>query len=361
MTANRNKYTSAPMYGLKNKRPEAEPQGAGFTVPQAQKRPQSRHTWLVILLTTVLPVLFLVAFFVQMVELRWAFVALTAVCMLCMWVLHAFVESARSKLTVLYVGMAAVIGICIVLQTPPQDNQKNSNNSNAVDASRFSGSSAIDALLASGGTNASDAPANTGNVVAKSDAQKQLELFFSYWSENQIASMLKLCTQSWVTNQTDPERELALLLGNCIPLTYEIIAADGSDANANRTLTVVATVDKRNGQTPSLLEYSIILTRSNDVWYVDPYSLGGTPFVATPDPNAVTVAIVTATPTAPPADSTVLYYNAKGGAKYHAVAECADINPKFFPLAQFTYGELNNTTYKNLEPCGTCGAPKRPR
>ena len=60
------------------------------------------------------------------------------------------------------------------------------------------------------------------------------------------------------------------------------------------------------------------------------------------------------------AESTLVYYNPKGGAKYHMTARCQSVKSTYLPLTGITYGDLTRYPYTDLVPCGTCGAPKRP-
>ncbi len=55
-----------------------------------------------------------------------------------------------------------------------------------------------------------------------------------------------------------------------------------------------------------------------------------------------------------PAEDTPLYYNAKNGSYYHAVANCTSVKKKFLPLASFTYGELDTEPYSKLTACPYC-------
>ncbi len=64
--------------------------------------------------------------------------------------------------------------------------------------------------------------------------------------------------------------------------------------------------------------------------------------------------------TAYPDDQTVLYYNTIGGSRYHTVSNCSSVNRRYWPLAEFHYGELTLPLFQSLTPCKTCSAPPRP-
>lgn len=60
-----------------------------------------------------------------------------------------------------------------------------------------------------------------------------------------------------------------------------------------------------------------------------------------------------------PSPDTKLYYNANGGAYYHSVDNCQDVKEKYHPLASFTYGQLEEGAFANLERCPACAPPMR--
>ncbi|NLA54481.1 MAG: L,D-transpeptidase [Clostridiales bacterium] len=55
----------------------------------------------------------------------------------------------------------------------------------------------------------------------------------------------------------------------------------------------------------------------------------------------------------------LLYYNTQGGKNYHIAETCYGVRDKFYPLASFTYGELNEGAYAKLTPCPYCFPPLR--
>jgi hypothetical protein len=55
-----------------------------------------------------------------------------------------------------------------------------------------------------------------------------------------------------------------------------------------------------------------------------------------------------------------MYYNPKGGVKYHTTARCTSVKSTYLPLSGITYGDLSRYHYTELTPCGVCGAPERP-
>ena len=56
----------------------------------------------------------------------------------------------------------------------------------------------------------------------------------------------------------------------------------------------------------------------------------------------------------------MLYYNSKGGSKYHAQEHCQSINSSYYQyIKSFTYSQINDDDYKDLSPCNQCNAPLR--
>lgn len=61
-----------------------------------------------------------------------------------------------------------------------------------------------------------------------------------------------------------------------------------------------------------------------------------------------------------PDPSTPLYYNTNSGTSYHSTAECPGVRDEYLPLkGTFTYGELEDASYKDLKACANCIPPRR--
>ncbi|MBE5787626.1 MAG: hypothetical protein E7324_08825, partial [Clostridiales bacterium] len=105
MNGNRGQYTSAPLNNMKNRqRQAARPQG------DAHQPSQQRFGWLALVLSLVLPILFLLALLIPSSVLRWIFLAGVGAAVAAMWLMNAFVRNARSTLTLVYLALAVVIG-----------------------------------------------------------------------------------------------------------------------------------------------------------------------------------------------------------------------------------------------------------
>ncbi len=358
MNGNRGQYTSAPLNHMKNRRPDAQ------AAPGRAAAPAPRFQWLAGLMVAVLPILFLLSLLIPNALLRWVFLVLTGLSLLLMWLLGAFVRNARGTLTVVYGALALVIGLSLFMDTQAPEARQTS--SMAEQGALFSNqdSQALGALLSSAQTPAPTSPVSASIVSA---AQKQLESFLGWWAQSYIPEMLKLCTPSWVSQQQSPETALFQLIQNSIPLSYQIESVSGSEGDTSRTITMKITLDNKNGMEPILYRMQVLMFRVNDVWYVDPQSLGGTPIDASAknalsatDMPASTIA-PTATPAADSAYSNIkVYYNPDGGNYYHAKSNCSKVAERYWPLTEFNYADLNTQQFKNLIRCTVCGAPERP-
>lgn len=363
MNSNRGQYNSTPLYNLKNnRRSEEKKQAAQGGAPIAGKR----YGALSVVLSIVLPVLFLVALLVPNNLLRWVFLGAAAVSVLAMWLLRAFVKSARSTLTVIYAALAIVIGLALFInrQTPETRNVSASRASQA--ASLFSNPDAgsVNALL---NELATEAPAEEEQAAAAtSEAQNRLQGFFAAWAKKSASEMLPFCLPSWVTAQTSPEATLFQMLFRSYPTNITVEDITGSDGNASRIVTLKAAFEE-NG-TSVVKRMHVMMFKINDVWYVNPDSLDGVivdeAAEAAAQANIAPMINTTVAPTASPAPegaSLIVYYNEKGGKKYHLDKTCPSVASEYWPLTgKIPFELINSQQYSKLVPCERCAAPTRP-
>lgn len=364
MNGNRGQYTSAPLNNMKNKRPTPPPHSGEQPARFSGKR---RFQALAAVLSLVLPVLFLLALLIPSGPLRWAFLILTAVSLAAMWLLRAFVKNARGTLTIVYGALAVVIGLALFIdgQAPESRNVSSRIQDQGALFTNPDAAQRQNALAQSLTTPEPTAAASN----AVSAAQQQLETFLVYWAQGNIPEMLKLCTPSWTAQQQSPEATLYQMIRNGKPTNYQIENVSGSDGDTSRTITLKATLDYQNGIAPTLCRLQVLMFRVNDVWYVDPQSLGGTPIdeaaesaqASVANPNLGSTKAPTPTPIpADSADAQLLYYNKDGGKYYHAIRNCPAVDERYWPLDEFYYSDLNSQQFKNLIRCTTCNAPQRP-
>ena len=363
MSFNRNHYSQVPLMNMKKAERE---RGSEPPVLQEQEapKPARRFSILQLILSVLLPILFVVALLLQIRLLRIIFLGVTLVSVLAMWLLGAFVSDARRTLTLIYIAFAVIIGAALFIQS--SGTEKTATRVNASDA--FSQGSAIDApsLNSLTAADATETPEPEATEAVVSAAQQRLMEFMEAWSRSDTSEMLSYCKPTWVSDQENPEAKLftQLSLGINRPLSYTIEQLYGSEADAMRTIQIVVQISQSN--TTVAKRYMIIMNRINDVWYVDPESLSSVGTVENADEyfgqvdNLITKATPSPTPVATTDPSLVLYYNTSGGQKYHLDPYCPSVDEQYQPLTgTFTYAEINNTKYKVLDRCSRCNAPER--
>ena len=372
MNSNRGQYNDSPLYNMKNKRPERKkPQQQ----PQAQEQqgwaqvrtPEEgeaqgirRHVFLSLVLSFVLPVFFVVSLIIPSNELRWAFLAVTALALLAMWILGAFVRSARNTLTVIHIAMALVIGLALFINQQPPEALRAIATRNPPSAVQQDGQALMNAM-------STEAPKPTTDPSSLiSEAQKRVEAFFDAWKRNQIQEILKYCSPIWINNTSSPSNVLFQNLSGNIPIGYEPENIGGSDGSSNRVLTYRAYF--QDGGETVARRMNIRMVKINDVWYVDPNSLDMVPIneeaeqKASVSNNMVINTTIAPTVTEDPnAPKVYVYYNKAGKGKYYHTSKIAScVDPQWWPLTELSYDLLNSQEYKNLLPCQSCGAPARP-
>ncbi len=379
MNGNRSRYTSAPLYGMKNKKIQhtdlsgggGDPSRGGDGSPSGSSR---RFQWLIPLIALVLPVLFILSMVLPDVNARnifkILFLALSLISLAVMWFGRAFGRNARYSVSLVMIALMVISAVSLAL-TLPRDTGR-TGASSAGSASYFGGSSALDSVAVSASdigastASGSDSGSPQGDAAA-SAAQMQLMAFMNYWGENELDQMVSLCLPSWVSSKENPKTDLFFILTNRVPLSYTIDSISGSAEDDSRTITITCLIQKQSNSAPEYYRLQVLMIRLNNNWYVDPNSLSGTKVQITPVPGSeAAAAVVTAVPTAiptptPPVTSeTVIYYNPQGGKYYHSQDTCSAVASQYEPLTPLYYKDLNSSTFKNLQPCPDCGAPERP-
>ena len=199
----------------------------------------------------------------------------------------------------------------------------------------------------------------SGDDLWTKDLAGRLEMFFGFWNASDIPNMLTVCSSGWKTSREDPGTDLLMLLGDRTPTDFEVVSVSREPADFIRIVSLIAGIDQNDGNDPAKYVLRVSMMKDADgLWYIDPGSMEtfeymGSPF-AEPAPGPAEEAMETS-------ENTVLYYSPEGGQYYHADQNCGRVNVKFLPLGgSFTYGELEDEAYKDLLPCGICGAPARP-
>ncbi|MBR5110797.1 MAG: hypothetical protein IK099_11420 [Clostridia bacterium] len=380
MNSNRGQYNDSPLFNMKSKKPEKKRpaaqeqpawgqnlqprQNAGWAQTQQPNEETAqgmkRHVFLSVVLTLVLPALFLAALIVPSNALRWAFLAVTMLSVLAMWILGAFVRSARNTLTAVYAALAMVIGIALFINQQSPESLRTIAAQNPPSAVQQDAQALADAQ-----------PAETPEPTADpsdllSEAQKRLNGFFEAWKKNQIQEILKYCSPAWINSTTAPTNVLFQSLSGNIPLDYSVEDDSGSDASASRIITVRATF--MDGAETRDYRINARMVKTNDVWYIDPNSLDLVPVNEAAEQQAsvqnsmvINTTIAPAVTEDPNKPKVVVYYNKAGKGKYyHADRVCPAVDSQWWPLTEFSFDLINSQEFKNLLPCQKCGAPARP-
>ena len=365
MNYNRGQYNESPMYNLKNKRAERKKEEEMELEQESAPIPQQRHTALSLLLSIGLPVLFLVALAVPNIPLRWVFLGLTGVSLLAMWLLRAFVRSARNTLTVIYIALAAVIALAMIInQTPETRSASASVQTQSLYSNQDDG---VNAYVPETPAPSSEPETEEESTAAISEAQARLEAFFEVWASKNVTEMNEYCLPSWVNEQQSAETVLFQMLRRTTPVGKPVVedTSGGADGTNSRIITVKVEFDE-NGER-IVKRMRVILRKINGVWYIDPNSLDGVKVdeaaeaavLASYQKVASTIA-----PTDVPnsnASGITLYYNKNGGKYYHTTPRCIAVDSSYWPLqGEFPYELINSKDYSKLLPCSKCGAPARP-
>lgn len=370
MSDNRSRYSSAPLQNLKKATPRHnnKPQPPR-TVGDYQDAaiPQRSFSVLQILLTIILPLVFVIALLIRSNTVYLLFSVISAGCLLIMWLLNAFVPNARMTLSFIHIAMilAALFAVWMSAPTAPKNNQSNLaiNSANVQEgdlASIFAKNSSASMVDMTQQQQQSDytVVSATSNPGAASVAQQKLDQFMTAWINNDYKGMVNLSLPSWVSQQQNPEQAMFYVRGIRMPVSYEFKNVSGSDADNTRTIDMIATIDKSNGQSPRNYLMQVLMMRVNDIWYVDPTSLSSDQEVR--DSSSTSVPQVTIAPLVTAIPSLQLYYNANGGMFYHVDANCVSIKSEYLPLtAGFLFSQVNEAQYSQLQPCSNCHAPGR--
>ena len=370
MSENRGRYSSAPLRDMSRRpsRPQPAHRPPAQNMGQQSASPRS-FPILQVLLTLVLPILFVVSLLMKDTRLYWAFVGLSLLCLLAMALLRAFVPNARKVLGVVHIAMIAVVLFAILVSSPPPATDRVQQTQALT--SIFSDNSSA-SMVDMAKSQAQAQPEATENPGSASQAQQKLEQFMTAWMNTDYAGMVSFSVPSWVNKHedtTDAEKSMFHLRGNRSVLDYQIQDVSGNDGDQTRTITMQASISKNNGEAPLQYNFQILMMRVNNVWYVDPNSIsssqvvgGNQPQQQQPQQQQQQQAPQTqaAAPITQVSADTILYYNADGGKYYHLDPDCSSIGAKYRPLtAMFYYRDVSSTKLKNLIPCPQCKAPAR--
>lgn len=348
-------YPRQPMppmpYGQPMNAPMGYPQPMYAQAPMP-RRPFPRQLAQQVLLFGLVPLLFVLTMvFPTVAALKIAFLAGALLTLVWVWVQPMVSSNLRLTMTAVLAAFSVVALVSLLTTNAPGDRTQQATLQPTPPT-------VVQIEPTAAPTEAAPALTTVAQDGLQSEAAQQLTSFFYFWQTNNIDNMLTLCAPSWANQVDMPKNELFKIMANRTPVDYSLEKITGTENDTTRAVTLSATLDKGNGREPSKYRMQVLMTKENDVWYVDPRSLTSQEALdATPTPEATETPAPTDAPSY--SSSTKLYYNPKGGTLYHIDPKCRDVHKKYLPMTSFTYGELNNAPYDKLERCRTCNAPKR--
>lgn len=346
--------------------------GGGYVPPPVQvaKEPFRLDNLGLILIGAGLLALFIIGFVTRMDPLLWIFAALAAGVTAFFWVRPVIATNKRLCFTIIFGALilVAILQVTGILQPIKQGDPSGQNDPTTTAQSQGTGENPQNGaqLVVDPKTGEAVATVNetaaTATPTARAEdnsAAERAETFFYFWSVNRYDDMLTLTDPSWRSSVDKPSNALFGLIQNRTPLEYYVEKVSGTPDDSSRTVTMVATIDRNNGKDPVKYRLGVLMKKEGNEWYVDPQSLKSYESAETQDPATIATPTPTATPPTPA--NTVLYYNPNGGTKYHLDPNCKSTHAKYLPFkGKFTYAEINDAKYAQLEPCNVCNAPLRP-
>ena len=335
---------------------------------QQQKKPKpnlSPETIALMVVGGVLPVLFILGMALPgAAALKWVFVVLTAAAIAYVWARNALKGNMKLTVSLIFGALAVIALVSALTGGAPRDQQNPGSGSNQHQNQNLGGDGPLgggllDDLHLEDVTTpypaATEVPA-----IEEGMARQQLESFFYMWQVNTMYdNLISLTAPSWQRSVAEPKTALFGILLNRTPIDYEITAMTGTDQDTSRTATVRATIDRHDNRDPEVYLYTVVMTKEDGYWYVDPRSL------ESQERESATTAGVNTTPTQYPLNTAAagmtLYYNPDGGSYYHIDPECKSAAKENLPFkGSFSWEQINDDAYKGLKNCTTCGAPLRP-
>lgn len=362
MSENRSRYSSAPMQNTKRLPKRSRTPQPPRTVGDYQDAglPSRNFAVLQVLVTIALPILFLVSLLLRNTRLYLMFAALSAGSLLVMWLLSAFVPNARLTISFIHIAMI-LVALTAVWLSPSQPTVAPAQTTAASQGGEIQSLFSNELSEAARSMTVTEPESQTVAASAPnatSMAQQRLEQFMGAWVSVDYEAMVSLSVPSWVNQQKDPVQAMFQVRMNRTPIDYQFTNITGSDADSTRTIDMQTTISKNNGNPPEKFMIQVLMMRINDVWYVDPSSLGSSQVIA--DSSVTAVPVITIAPMVTASPDLRLYYNADGGTFYHVDNNCPSIHKDYLPLtASFTYSQVNESQYSKLQPCGTCHSPSR--
>ena len=371
MNGKRNHYSSTPLMRMdKHKSSDYQAyQEPAVIEDEPYDRPR-KHRLLQLILLLLLPAFLVTAIVMNRPLIYAVYLGVCLLAVVIMWLVRAFTQNARGKLSLFYAVSALAVVALIIINTPGTVTTRTVSR---VDANvLFSRDNVLDtpslldiqAIAATAAPDQEDIEEPQGTEIPISAAQSRLDEFMKYWAVSDRENQLAMCAPSWVDSQENPGSSLFNVLGFTTPTSYMVEKVYGNNTDNSRPIQIIANISNQDGSTTSK-RYQVMMVRSNDTWYVDPSSLNSIGMVTEEnqvfEQRSALYDNMTPSPSPEPTvnPGLTLYYNT-GGQYYHLDPNCSSIASEYLPLTTyFTYSELDNPKYRTLNPCKKCHAPKR--
>lgn len=343
----------------------ASPMLTGYQPPR-RKSKIAPETIALMVIGGVLPVLFVLGMVLPGAAwLKWVFVVLTVAAIAYVWARDAVKGNLKLTLSLVYGALAVIALVSALTSAAPADNRKPNDVGGGVAANQTgnqndqAGGGLDNDLFWQEPMNEPTAEPTEDPAISEGEARKQLESFFYFWSVNGIDNLVNLTAPSWQSSVNEPKTALFAILVNRTPIDYTITNITGTEADTSRTATVRATINNNNGRDPEVYLYTVVMSKENGIWYVDPRSLQ-----SNERETSTPVAGGNTTPTQPPVNTSypgmTCYYNPDGGKYYHIVPDCSSAAASNLPFkGSFDWSQIDQAPYSSLKACDTCGAPRR--
>ena len=104
----------------------------------------------------------------------------------------------------------------------------------------------------------------SGDDLWNKDMAERLELFFGFWNASDIPNILTTCSPGWKADKENPDTDLLTILGNRTPADFEIVSVSRGPSDYVRIVSLIAGIDKNDGNGPANYILRISMTREAD-------------------------------------------------------------------------------------------------
>ena len=334
------------------------PLNGGGYVPQkvpVRKMPfELPDLWLLII-SAVLLILFALGMFASgMSFMKWVFIVLAAGASAALWIRPMTDTNKRLCFTVVF-GLLVLVSIIGVLTGGTGAKRTAAQQSAVTQAGAPDPTQVPEDYLPAVQAAVQAQAAPTQQPTQDMLLGERAKLFLKYWSTNNYDEMLKLCSPNWISQQDDARQKLFQTLGIRTPVgEAQPESVSGTEFDTSRTVYINTEMSHNDGRDEnSWYKLPVMMVKENDIWYIQPESLRSNVPTVTP-----AMPTISPPPTPTVKADTPLYYNPNGGSYYHIDPYCKAADKKLLPFqGVFTYAELNNPPYNQLERCNVCGAP----